>query len=256
MKRKTTGIMIAAALLVCIAGAAYAEGPAVAGSASVDVMSNYIWRGQKLSNSWVLQPSVGITYGPVGASIWGNYDSDRVETGSSGSGHGEFNEVDFTLTYTRQVGAFTVGGGYIYYAFDGANDTQEVYLTATYNVLLSPTLTVYYDYDEGNGAFIIAGLSHTFGLPKDMAVKVGATASYNIENGIMGFDRKGGKFTNFYNGELTSSLSIPITKNISVSPKIAYSFPLSNDAKAAISSISDDGKKSVLYGGLNLTLSF
>jgi len=32
------------------------------GSASLDFMSNYVWRGQKLSNASVLQPSVGITY--------------------------------------------------------------------------------------------------------------------------------------------------------------------------------------------------
>lgn len=237
--------------------AAYAEGTGVSGSASADVMSNYVWRGQKLSNALVIQPAVNITYGVFGAGIWGNYDSDRVEaTSGSDSGHGEFNEFDLTLTYARTVGDFTVGGGYIYYAFDGANDTQEVYLSGAYNGMLSPAVTVYYDYDEGDGAFIIASVGHVLDLPHGISLKVGASASYNIRNKIMGFDDDGDRFSNFYNGELSSSLGIPVTDHISVAPKIAYSFPLSNEAEDAISAVSDDGKKDIVYGGINITLSF
>ncbi|MEW6108997.1 MAG: hypothetical protein AB1632_07525 [Nitrospirota bacterium] len=238
------------------AGSLYAEEPKVSGSASVDIMSNYIWRGQKLSNSWVVQPFVGITYGGFGANIWGNYDSDRFETTSSDSGHGEFSEVDFTLNYSHSFDKITLTGGYIYYAFDGANDTQELYLSAAYDTLLSPALTVYYDYDEGNGAFIVASAGHSFSLPKDLTLKLGAYASYNIRNKVMGLNDDGERFSNFYNAEISSGLTIPVTKAISVTPKIAYSFPLSNDAKEAISSVSDDGKKDILYGGLNITLSF
>jgi len=58
-------------------------------------MSNYVWRGQKLSNSWVIQPLVGITYGSFGANIWANYDSDsKID---EGDGHGEVTETDVTL---------------------------------------------------------------------------------------------------------------------------------------------------------------
>jgi hypothetical protein len=77
----------------------YAAEQKASGCASVDVMSNYIWRGQKISNSWVIQPSVGITYGVFGANIWANYDSDsKID---EGDGHGEFTETDITLNYTR-----------------------------------------------------------------------------------------------------------------------------------------------------------
>ncbi len=255
---KSQRIIIAVFVLISVfsAGNVYAGEPAVSGSASVDIMSNYIWRGQKLSNSWVVQPAVGITYGGFGASIWGNYDSDRSEAGSASSGHGEFSEVDFTLTYSRSFDTLTLTGGYIYYAFDGANDTQEVYLTASYNTLLSPALTVYYDYDEGNGAFIVASAGHAFSLPKDILLKLSAYASYNMRNKVMGLNDDGDRFSNFYNAEISSSLTIPITKAISITPKIAYSFPLSGDAKEAIGSVSDDGRKDIVYGGLNFALSF
>lgn len=257
---KKAGIVLVMAVVVFVglmAGNSFAEGPKVSGFASVDVMSNYIWRGIKVSNSTVVQPSVGITYGDFAANFWGNYDSDVAEWTSNGqTGHGEMSEVDLTLSYTKSINKLTLTGGYIYYAFEGFNDTQEFFVTAAYDTLLSPSLTVFYDYDEGNGAFIIASVGHTFKLPKDMSLKLGALASYNIENGIMGFDKDGNKFSNFYNAELNAALTIPISKAVSVTPKMAYSFAISNDAKDAMKGLANDGTRNILYGGVNLTLSF
>ena len=73
--------------LLCAFGAVYAGEIATSGSASVDVMSNYVWRGQKLSNSWVVQPSVAITYGVFGANLWANYDADAsIDEGGADRG--------------------------------------------------------------------------------------------------------------------------------------------------------------------------
>lgn len=255
---KKLKVILTVVFILCISvTGGYADEIKKSGYASVDVMSNYVWRGQKLSNSWVVQPSVGINYGAFGINIWSNYDSDRTEvTSGDSSGHGKITETDITLTYTHSIDKLTLTGGYIYYALEGAKDTQELYISASYDTLLSPSITVYYDYDEGKGAFIIAGIGHTFPVSKDIGIKLGATASYNIRNKVMGFDGDGKRFTNLYNAELSASMAIPVYKNISLTPKIAYSFPLSNDAKAAIKSVSDDGKKNILYGGINLTLNF
>ncbi len=232
----------------------YAAEQKASGCASVDLMSNYIWRGQKLSNSWVIQPSVGITYGVFGTNIWTNYDSDsKID---EGDGHGEFTETDLTLNYTRSIDKLTLTAGYIYYALNAANDTQEFYISAAYDTLLKPALTVYYDFDEGQGAYVLASIGHSFEVIKGTSLNLGASASYNINNKVMGFDKDGKDFSNFYNAELSSSLSIPAYKSITITPKVAYSFPLSNDAKEAIKKISDDGDKDIFYGGINVTLSF
>jgi hypothetical protein len=159
--RSLKTIFIAMVFMFCFSiSSLYAEEPKVSGTASVDVISNYVWRGQKLSNSWVIQPSVGITYGGLGANIWANYDSDsKID---EGDGHGEVTETDVTLNYTHSISRLTLTGGYIYYALSGANDTQEIYLSAGYDTLLKPTLTIYYDFDEGNGAFIVASIGHHY----------------------------------------------------------------------------------------------
>ena len=250
---RALGLAVVLALFVSI-GSVHAEDIKTSGYASADVMSNYVWRGQKLSNSWVIQPSVGITYGVFGANIWANYDSDsKID---EGNGHGEFNETDVTLSYTRSLDKWTFGAGYIYYALNNANDTQELYLSAAYDVLLKPALAVYYDFDEGNGAFLVASIGHSFEVASGTSLNLGASASYNIKNKVMGFDEDGDDFSNFYNAELSSSLNIPVWKAVTVTPKIAYSFPLSDDAEDAIENISDDGDKDIFYGGVNITLSF
>jgi hypothetical protein len=241
-------------IILCLAGTVFAGEMKTSGSASVDVMSNYVWRGQKLSNGWVVQPSVAITYGVFGANLWANYDSDaKVD---EGDGHGEVSETDLTLSYTRSIDKWTFGTGYIYYGLNGVPDTQEFYLSAGYDTLLKPSLTVYYDFDEGNGVFVVASVGHSLEVAKGVNLNLGAYASYNINNKVMGLDKNSDDFSNFYNAELSASLNIPVWKSITVTPKVAYSFPLSNDAEDAIQSLSDDGDKDIFYGGMNVTLSF
>ena len=252
MKRKASLVLILMFVMVSVFALTVNAETAKSGSASADFMSNYVWRGIKLSNSGVIQPSVGITSGGYGANLWANFDTHT----------NEHNETDLTVNYANSVEKFSYDAGYIYYALDGSgddgagNDTQEIYLSLGADVILAPSLTVYYDFDEGEGAFIVAAIGHSFALPKGFAVDLGASASYNADNLVMGTDAKGKDFSAFYNGELSASVTIPVAKDISVAPMIAYSFPLSTDAEDAIEAMSDDAESDILYGGLNVSLSF
>jgi uncharacterized protein (TIGR02001 family) len=243
-------VMVLAASLFLIISAfatmAMAEESKFSGYASVDVMSNYVWRGIKSSPNMAIQPSVGIAYGGFSTNLWGNYDVQNSNA----------TETDLTLDYGVSFDKLGVNVGYIYYAFDGPPDTQEVYLGASYDMLLQPKLAVYWDYDQGDGAFVIASIGHSFDLAKDLPLNLGASASYNINNKIMGPGEDGGAFSNFYNAELSASVGIPVTSHVSLTPKIAYSFALSDDAKNAIKSVNFGDSSAVLYGGVNLTLSF
>ena len=116
---KKTGIMVVGMVLaaICAFGSISAEAAETSGSASVDVMSSYMWRGFELYEDAALQPSAGITYGGFGANLWADYNTDP----------GEAVETDLTLNYSFSVDKFSFDAGYIYYALDGAEDTQEVY---------------------------------------------------------------------------------------------------------------------------------
>lgn len=232
------------------------KGPEVSGSASVDIMSNYVWRGQRLSDGYVVQPSAGITYEAFGVNLWGNWDSDQVDSGT-----GEHTETDLTLNYTYSIDKLSLDFGYIYYALEGTpNDTQEFYVSAGYDTILAPSLTYFLDVDEGDGSFITASIGHSIELAEKVSLNLGASASINFDNAVMGTNSDGDTFTGLYNGELSSSVSIALNDAISIEPKIAYSFPLSDDAEEALEAIADassgDKEGDIVYGGINITLSF
>ena len=219
-----------------------AEAAETSGSASVDVMSSYMWRGFELHEDAAVQPSVGITYGGFGANLWSDYNT----------GPGEAAETDLTLNYSFSADKFSFDVGWIYFGLDGAEDTQELYLTVGYDIRLSPSLTVYYDFDEGDGAFIVASIGHSFGITEKISLDLGASASYNAES-----EYSIGNYSDFHNADISASLSFPVNDAISITPILAYSFALSDDAEAAIESLSADGDESdFFYGGLNMTLSF
>jgi len=217
-------------------------------SATVDVMSQYIWRGQQLSEEVVIQPSVGITYGGFGANLWANYDTDLNTS----------NETDLTLNFTNTVDKFSYDVGYIYYSLEGIDDTQEVYLGISFDVLLSPSATIYWDFDEGDGAYLVLSVGHSFELAEKISLDLGASAGVNFTNEILGFDDDGDDFTNFYDGNVSAALTFALTEHLSVAPMVAYSFPLSDDAEDALEAIdvTGDMDADVFYGGVNIALSF
>lgn len=257
MKGKVSLILILMFIAVSVSALTVNAEIEKTGSATVDVMSNYVWRGQTLSDDVVVQPSVGITYGGFGANLWANYNTDT---------EAELDETDVTLNYSFSVNKLSFDTGYIYYALSGTNDdgsgndTQEIYLSLGVDVILGPAITVYYDFDAGDGAFIVASIGHSFELPKKLAIDIGASVSYNATNTVMGTDADGEEFSDFYNADISTSLTVPITDAISFAPMVAYSIPLSDDAEDVLEGVALDvtgeAEADIVYGGVNLSLSF
>jgi hypothetical protein len=234
-------IMTAAALLAPRPAAAEGEG-----SASLGVYSNYVWRGQTLSEDAVLQPTVGISWEGFGANLWANYDFDSEE----------LNETDVTLSYSGSYGKVGYEAGYIYYGLDGLADTQEIYLGLSYDFFLSPSATFYLDVDEGNGGFLVLAVGYSVPITEAIGIDLGADVTVNFENAILGLDEEGEEFTGFYNADITAGTSIPFAGAWSFDALLAYSFALTDDAKAAIGGASVDGEDDVFWGGAGVTLAF
>jgi len=214
----------------------YVQAAETSGSASVDIYSSYMWRGFELHEDVAIQPSVGITYGGFGANLWSDYNNDTKEAV----------ETDLTLNYVYSIDKIGLDVGYIYYGLDGAADTQEIYVAVSYDTLLSPSLTLYYDFDEFDGTFIVASIGHDISVTKSIAVSLGASASYNSDSA--------GDYSALHNGEISASTSIPVYGAISISPTLAYSFTLSDDAEAAVKNA--DGDNNFFYGGVSAAVSF
>jgi len=257
MKTRALGSATLVAMLALAAAlafaplAAHAEDAAGKAYASAALASRYVWRGQTLSEGLVVQPTVGMTLGGFSANLWSNVDLDNSEEDDDGI---VMNETDLTLSYSLPLGPVNATAGFIHYDFDGG-DTQELYLTCALSTLLNPTLSLYYDIDEGEGAFAVLAASHAFPVGP-VSLTAGASLGFNLGDAAMGLNEDGEDFTGLYYGEVSLATSIPLFKNVSLDPRIAYSTALGDDGEFAIESISADGKKDLFYGSVAITAAF
>ncbi|NJC87572.1 MAG: hypothetical protein FIB02_03430 [Desulfuromonas sp.] len=225
----------------------------VEGSANLGVFDKYLWRGINLSESRaVTQGSLEASANGFTLGAWGNAQLRD----NSAYDAWEVNEVDLTLGYSFDVtDLFSVSVGNITYILKDIEDTNEAYAGVTVNTLLSPTLTVYYDWDkaEEDGLFYTAAISHTFEPCAHAAVNLSALVSYNDESdySISYYDREADEdksYSHWHNYELSASADIKVTEQLTITPSLLYSSPLSNEAKKAIDS--------EWLAGVNLSYSF
>ncbi len=225
-KRFQTTVMIAAILGAGVHGMAAAEAadvssgdePRLTGSLRLSFNSKYIWRGQNLIDGPVLQPEGSLSYQGFSGIIWANYDADEGD---------QWTELDYTLDYSTSLGkvspeleALSVSVGYTYYTFpnlDEGDDSHEVYLAAGLDVLLSPSLAVYYDFDEGDGVYYEFGLEHGFSLGKPTLTLAGSVG-YN--DGQWGYE------SSFSAVVLSAGLEVPLTPSLSWAASAAASLAL------------------------------
>lgn len=257
MKRSAVVAGIGMISLGCLAGTGRAEDKPTA-DLTVGAYSAYIWRGQELSqDSVVIQPSMTVGYKGFSFGLWGNLDTDRY---SSDPETNEWTETDMTLAYDWTMGPVGMTVGYIYYALDAAQDSQEFFVSAALDTLLSPTLTVYRDTDNLAGWYTTLGVSHSFPLPGEISLDLGAQISYLSADEASSYadpDDATDGYNNFADGLLSASVTVPVNEYISITPGIYYSFPLGSDAEDLMKSKSIDGDDDdFVYGGVSVSLSF
>jgi hypothetical protein len=243
--RKLCCLLVAAVVLGAVSpNFAQAE---LTGRAYVGVFDKYLWRGADLSDSKVVvQPGADLSVAGFTLGLWGNYNTDT----------GKLDEVDVTLDYTLDLGELmSLSVGNIFYIINVTDtlkddtNTNEAYVSLAFNTLLSPSLTVYYDWDEFSGnIFSVAAIGHELALADNMTLNLGASASYfRIDSDNMG---TGSSESFLHNAELSASLDFALTEKLTLNPLFLYSIPLSSDAKN-IAGIDDE-----ILAGLNLVFNF
>ena len=183
-------------------------------------------------------------YKGFSANLWGNLDT-KPYSPADASYSGTWNETDLTLSYSKTLGLFNVGGGYIYYSLASLNkdaadrdDSQELFATVSLNTLLSPTLTLYKEIDHYRNWYVLLGISHVFELSQMMSLKLAASAGYLLSTDEVTYPKFDSnatattdKFSNFHDGTLSVSLPIKATDRITITPTLSYIFPLTGEAK-------------------------
>lgn len=242
----------------------------VTGSVSLGAYNRYIFRGYELSSdSVVIQPSITLSYKGFSLNYWGNIDTNEKGTQSfvpDRPGRKSFNESDLTLSYTHSFGPLSLTGGYIYYGTKYTDETEEVFLSASYDIISKPTLTIYRDISTYPGTYVNLSFSHSFEVYKDITLDLAASFGYfkGDDNYWKTYesstgDYTGKKYSGFHDGKLQAGFTIPVMKNLTVQPVVQYWFPLSNKAKRIVdgSSYNPNGHLDDTWvAGIGITFSF
>ncbi len=187
------------------------EGLEVAPSATVSIgwdvtlASKYLFYGIDYSDGKpVVQPEATFSIKDVSAIFWFNYDLDKKEA----------NEFDLYLQYSREIKDFSLITGYAHYNYPHREEwdpSQEVFIEASCNALLNPSLGVHYDFDAGNGAYFKLGMNHEAG-PSLGALSLGINLFY---------------MDNYYENSGFPSMEFNVNKEFSfgsltITPSVSY----------------------------------
>ncbi len=216
--------------------------------AGVDVMSSYVWFGTIISADPVIQPEAWFSYNGWTIDVWNNVDLTDYEIAPW-----RVTETDWTVEYGFDLKGVEMAVGYIYYTFPNLriDDTQEVYASACFDVLLSPSVEVYYDFDEIGGVRATGSIGYAvpMGDGEDApSVEFGAALDYGDSSYISGcFDDVGACLV-----DMTFSCQVPlaVSEHVSITPMIAYMQVLDKDLRACTD------KSESLYGGVSVTAEF
>ena len=245
-KKLITGIAAASLLLAAGIPAAMAEEEVPSADASVGIYSKYVWRGFEFSDdSMVIQPSLSVSYMGFGANLWANLDTKYWDPTDSNYDTNVWNETDFTLSYDGASDKLGYGVGWIYYSVVG-EDTQEFYGTVSYDTILAPSLTIYYDTDLNAGDWYANfSIGHSFAVTETASLDLGLAIGYSDNE----------TYNEFHDGLISASMSFPVGKYLSITPELYYSFALSDEAETAIEG-GPSGDDSFFYGGVSASFSF
>jgi hypothetical protein len=231
-------MIILAAAMVLMIGMAATPVLAADATATIDINSAYVWRGQTFNDGVVIQPSIDVAAkNGLGINVWGNYDIGNYHHTVDSNA---FSEIDMTLSYSKTIGAVDAGLGVISYQFPaGAPETTELYLSLGMPIVggLSGGLNIYYDV-EALHAFSYANLSLSYDYVLNDNLKLDAGGGI----GYAGKDfaqAAGGDDGGLYDYNLSVSLGYTISKAWSASAKVTY-----------VNALDDKHLKEVKDGGL------
>ncbi len=160
---------------------------AVQGPAAVDltgaVLTQYNFRGVPQNEEGAVQADVNVALptsseGTLELNVWTNWDGHN-DTGPAvlpdGNG-GKMSEIDLVGGWSKDFESVSFSTGLISYNFPNnvGGSTTEVYAGFGWDVFdLSPSVTLYWDFDSVDGAYLNGSISRGFELSEDTSAELG-----------------------------------------------------------------------------------
>ena len=278
--KKVTGLIFAAAFAVAAYGEEVAEKtdePAEKtaeleektddvgffAEATMDVLSDYVWRGTICNDNPVWQPSAtvgfnGGEFGTASFNVWSSFDLTHKRGTSTNSrracGH---QEIDYTLSYSKDFGPVGVEAGHLWYTYPNNNghSDQELYGTVAYNNdWITPSASAFWNYSDSAGNDVSSAY-FAFKLSRDFEVVENLTVTPKAELGFGDHaytDSAGG--TELTDQTIGVAASYKVTEWFSVGAQINYTWTPSHTLRHE--DYMGEGKHQLVWGGISATLSF
>ncbi len=216
-------------------------------------VSNYVWRGAVFAEDGVFQPSFTGGMGELSVNLWGNMDL----TDENGTTR-QMNEWDYTVDYSSSIDAIEGLGysvGIIGYTFPNVGGfTTEFYAGASYDTILSPSVTVYYDVDAVEGAYVLVGGGYSVPVADitnlDLSASIGF-GSEDMNQGLYGTTTSGAGLSDLLLGV---SATFDVMEVLSLTPAVMFSSILDSDGSDAYDAADMDASR--VFFGLTASTAF
>ena len=231
--------------------------------ATVDVLSDYVWRGIILNDNPVWQPSatVGFNAGEFGTAsfnAWASFDAThRRGTFTNSRRACGLQEIDYTISYSKDFGPVGLEFGHLWYTYpnNNGNSDQELYGTVAYNnEWVTPSASAFWNYSDSAGndassAYFSFKLSRDFEVVEDLAL----TPKAEIGFGDHAYTYSAGG-TELTDQTIGVSTSYNVTEWFSVGAQVNYTWTPSHTLRHE--GYMGEGKHQLVWGGLSATVSF
>ena len=240
-------LFVAASMLAIAAAAPItAQAGEVSVSTSVDYVTDYVFRGVSLADS-AIQPGVEMAMGNFSAGAW-------FSTGVGDTSILAGDEVDLYMGYSLSLSdtvSLDLGATYYHYpqggslfeTNNGAAGTYEVSAGVSFDTMLSPFATVYYDFTL-EALTLEGSLGHSLPVGEKTALDLGVSAGLVDGDG----------FSYEYAG---ASASLGYSFTDAVSAYVAANFALSSeDTLNYKKMLAGDPKDSLFFFGAGIAAGF
>ena len=199
-------------------------------TASVEILSAYVYHGVTYNDGLVAQPNLDVSSGNIGFNVWASFDIDDYDGALQG---GEFSEVDLSVYTFGTIAGLDCSLTYSEYLYphvadgDGAplGGNKEIIATAEKGITegLKAKVAVYYEIDEVKDFYAYLKLMYGMSPMKNLDLNCSGLIGYS------GKDKSLAGKEGLHEYTLSIGASYAVSETVSMSATIYHSAALDED---------------------------